>query len=110
MPEAKIYRLTNTEKEAHFPDGNQVLRRAVAVCWNISTEDYEDWYIPAPEYPYISFLTVREDRGDYYQDEDSPVEGGLSPVEALEIAEELKRAVNYLSRLQEVDLNAIAGN
>jgi hypothetical protein len=93
--EAKIYQLTNTEKEAHFPDGNQ----SVAVCWRIKPKNFNEESWIRQGHPYISFVSVY--RGDdTCEDEDSRVEGGFSSLEALEIVRELFTANIYLDSLQ----------
>lgn len=48
--------------------------------------------------PYIDFLTIRESKDEgFYEDEDSPAEGGLSASAAEQIATELRLAVDYLN-------------
>ena len=50
--------------------------------------------------PYIDFVTVREYRGndgpDFVEDDNSPIEGGLSAADATAISKELTAAVEYL--------------
>jgi hypothetical protein len=91
------------EKEVHM------VGQYVAVCWNRRTrsEVIED---PVTDVtmttetryrdgkPYIDFMDIRLDRvsGELYEDEDSPVQGGLSAEFAEEIARDLVRAVEYL--------------
>jgi hypothetical protein len=110
----KIVFLGNSGKEAHFPEGNNM----VAVCWNIHraekkikgddglTYKAEVWertkYPGRDNDPYIDFVTVREtgDKDESYEDEDSPVDGGLSLKSAEAIATELTRAVAYANSLK----------
>ena len=107
--ETKIYKLTNSGKEAHFPAGNQ----SVAVCWNIHQIDKslkgEDgltykahvWEKHKDSKPYIDFVTVREgEENEFYESENSPVDGGLSLPYAEGIAQELIRAVEYAKSLK----------
>jgi hypothetical protein len=118
----KTYFLDNSGKEAHFPEGNNM----VAVCWNIHhaekkikgedglTYKAEVWertkYPGRDNDPYIDFVTVREDDKDerkavglppyFYEDEDSPVDGGLSLKSAESLAAELVRAIAYANSLK----------
>ena len=106
--------LSNAGKEAHFPGDNT----AVAVCWNVHrvekkiegadglTYKAEVWErSPSPHgnkepQAYIDFVTVREDGEDTWEDEDSPVDGGLSIEFAEKIAKELVRAIQYTKEMK----------
>jgi hypothetical protein len=106
---ATIYKLTNANKEAHFPKGNN----SVAVCWNIHKalkslkgEDglvykAEVWERAKDSKPYIDFVSVREyEKEEFVESEDSPVDGGLSIDFAQSIADELYRAIKYVAFLK----------
>ena len=50
-------------------------------------------------YPYIDFLDIREDSheaGEFYEDDDSPVIGGIDVKQAMQIAQELASAIHYI--------------
>ena len=49
--------------------------------------------------PYIDFVDVRRNQGDFYLDKDSPVEGGLSADFAKQIYDELGRAIDYIEEI-----------
>ena len=51
--------------------------------------------------PYIDFVDVRQNQGEFYLDEDSPVEGGLSANFAKQIYEELGKAIDYMEEIVE---------
>jgi hypothetical protein len=101
MP-VKIITFCDSNKEAHFPDGND----HVAVCWNIRdvtrTIKGEDglaykaqvWERKENKF-YIDFITFRRHEGLFVEDEDSPVDGGLSIEFAEKITKELNRAIEY---------------
>jgi hypothetical protein len=95
----KIYFLR--EKEIHM------VGDAVGVCWNIhhttrtiKGEDGLTYRAEVPvrdDDPYIDFVTIREEEGDTpWEDEDSPVEGGMDVEYAEEIVQELQWAIAYL--------------
>ena len=96
--QATIYHLP--EKEVHM------LGDYVGVVWNttrkkktIRGEDgltYEAYAPVRSGEPYIEFLDIRTDDADVWEDEDSPVDGGLSGEEALQVSQELAFAVEYL--------------
>lgn len=101
--------LSHSGKEIHFPIGNSV----VAVCWNVNRVEKqikgEDGLIyTAKVYErkknskaYIDFITLHEDEDEYiYEDEESPVEGGLNINYAEKIANEIVRAVQYARSLE----------
>lgn len=96
--------LTNSNQEAHFPEGNT----SVAVCWNIKevqksikgkdglTYKAETWEREEKSGPYVCFMSVREyKKGEFVSAEDSPVDGGMSIKQAQYIAEELAKALKY---------------
>lgn len=83
--------------------------RYVAVRWNtreikrkIKGDDgttYTALVTERDHGPYISFVTLRESRkGEYYLDEDSPVDGGISASEAERVVKELTWAVEYIKK------------
>jgi len=97
----KIFILSNG-KEVHFPAGNY----SAAVCWNVKKIEKklkgpdnliyraEAWERESK--PYVDFITIREYQKDVFvEDEDSPVDGGLSVEAAKKLSEELSRAVEY---------------
>jgi hypothetical protein len=102
--EVKIYNLTS--REVHM------MGEYVGVVWHIKShkevsQDFltgtktttEKFYKSGK--PYIDFLWIRHDdlNDEWYEDEDSPVDGGLSTQQAETIAQELLRAVEYIKRL-----------
>ena len=46
--------------------------------------------------PYIDFLWIRETDGEVYEDDDSPVSGGLALKQAAKVVQELLLAIEYL--------------
>jgi len=93
--------LENSGKEAHM------MGDFVAVCWNVSprtktiTKDGMKYKAEVYERdpkakPYIDFITLREDEDEVWEDDDSPVEGGLSLEMAKKIRGELDKAIEYL--------------
>lgn len=84
----------------------------VAVCWPghyefekidecYSTEKWQRSHNKWHPYGYIDFVWLREDPdGGFYEDEDSPVEGGLDPDVARQIAAELIKAADYIESLK----------
>ncbi len=82
----------------------------VAVVWNTKTEqrhvmmDGLDFVgsVEVPNgKPYIDFVDVRQDKDDgtFYEDDDSPVAGGMDPKFATKVAKELLLAVEYINQL-----------
>lgn len=102
--EVQVYLLPDDSMEVHM------IGEYVAVCWRLKENRVEVeagskinrtiniTYERSGE-PYINFLEIREHNGEYYRDEDSPVEGGFTPREALIVAEELQRAYAYLEEM-----------
>ena len=101
--ETTIYHLL--EKEAHM------LGDCVGVVWNtklkkktLKGEDGLTYTAVVPVrdgQPYIDFLWIHESEhddgdGEVWEDEDSPVDGGLNAEEALHVSRELALAVEYL--------------
>lgn len=93
----RIYKLEEEGREIHLPSGNQT----VAIVWDLTEREIGTTkeYIRS-SYPYIDFVSIRGKEGGYYEDEDSPVAGGLSITFARTIALELERACQYLEKLQ----------
>ena len=96
--EPSIYHLEN--KEVHmFGD-------YVAVVWNCEQEKRtlkgEDGIIYRADVPvrngtpYIDFISLQHDGEEVYEDDDSPVDGGLNAGQALQVAQELELAARYL--------------
>lgn len=101
-PEVKVYGLD--DQEIHM------MGDYVAVCWNLEVKiNKVKSFIGGTPYeievrgrcgdPYLAFLDIREDRDGSYKDDDSPVEGGFSPEEAEQIANELQRALAYMEKM-----------
>jgi hypothetical protein len=92
--EVQVYCLPDDGIEAH------TMGEYVAVCWRLKQVKTQRsiTYERSGE-PYIDFIDVREHNGEYYCDEDSPVQGGITPHEALQVAEELQRAYEYLKEM-----------
>jgi len=107
MPdEVRIYR--TADREIHRRLGSP----DVAVCWNLAKhstlEQRDGMEIHTTRYtrhgaPYIAFVWLRRnpDDGSWYEDEDSPVHGGLSLEEATRLREELAWAITYLPTMEE---------
>ena len=99
----KIYHLE--EKEAHmFGD-------MVGVVWNTSIEKKRLQDAGGTTYtaevpvrkgkPYIDFLWIREEDTDSpYEDEDSPISGGISLKVAAKLSNELNDAISYLRKIE----------
>ena len=89
----KIYKLENEGREIHLPSGNQT----VAIVWDLTEREIDATkeYIRS-SYPYIDFVSIRGKEGGYYEDEDSPVAGGINPELARTISLELECACQYL--------------
>lgn len=104
--EPKIYILD--EKEVHM------IGEYVGVVWSVTKkqktikgEDGVTYRAEVPVRdgdPYIDFISIREDNypnGDTetYEDEDSPVQGGLSVSTAAKIAVEIHEAIQYYNKV-----------
>jgi len=104
MPEVKVYHLEYTSKEAHMAGD------MVAICWTtrmvrkvFTAPDGETYRADVQERygkPYIRLMQVREYEGEIYEDEDSPVAGGIDIVEARRLIAELAWAIDYLEAVQ----------
>ena len=98
----RVITLKDSDKEAHM------MGDCVAVCWNVVpktkviTKDGIDYkaevYERTKAAPYIDFINLREHDEDIWEDEDSPVDGGLSLEQAVKIQEELGKAIEYLKQ------------
>jgi hypothetical protein len=94
--------LENRGKEAHM------MGDCVAVCWNVVpktkviTKDGIDYkaevYVRTKVSPYIDFINLREDENEVWEDDDSPVDEGLSLEMAEKIHKELGEAIEYLKQ------------
>lgn len=83
----------------------------VAVCWNLKTERVKT-IVAGIEYtgkrqtrygnPYIDFVTVWQDEktDKLYEDEDSPVNGGINIRDAKMLVIELQLAIDYMNELK----------
>lgn len=102
--------LEDSGQEVHFPGANT----SAAVCWNIKkttktlkgeddlTYKAEVWERVKGSGPYLCFINVREyGNGKFFRSEDSPVEGGMSIIQAKNIAKELAVALEYAKSLKE---------
>ena len=89
------------EKEVHL------MGTYVGVIWNVEKKQKtikgEDGVTYRGEIavrtggPYIDFITIREDgEGEPFEDEDSPVAGGLNTKAAAQIITELYDAISYI--------------
>lgn len=96
---------SNTGKELHM------VGDSVAICWNVKriekkikgedglTYKAEVWERSGND-PYIDFVCVRERaEGEFYEDDDSSVAGGMSLKSAERIRDELTKAIEYLKSL-----------
>lgn len=82
---------------------------AVGVCWNTKSEkraiegtDGQTYVANVPMRrgdPYIDFVTIRHREGLVWEDEDSPVDGGMAANYAEGIVQELQAAIAYLRSL-----------
>lgn len=83
----------------------------VAVCWatrkvkktlNHMGVEFSATVCERANGPYIDFMTVNRDvdSGEFYADEDSPVDGGLSVEMAEQVFVELGTAIKYLRELE----------
>lgn len=108
MQPKAIYTLKQENKEAHM------IGSYVGVCWNIRKrteirtiigEDGLTYTATAELWerygdPYIDFLEVLQgEGGKFYEDEDSPVQGGMTVDFARLIASELNSAIVYLQSI-----------
>jgi hypothetical protein len=113
MQPKAIYTLKQENKEAHM------VGSCVGVCWNIRHRNETRTIIGADGLiytataelwerygnPYIDFLTVLQDKdGEYYENDNNPVEGGVSIDFARLIASELNSAIAYLHFITESEL------
>ena len=81
----------------------------VGVCWNLNRAKKSLKDASGLEYiavvpvrtgdPYIDFVSIRGRADDYYEDEDSPVDGGFGVEVAGQIIRELQWAIVYLNSL-----------
>lgn len=107
MNEPVIYQLD--EKEVHMMRGeNSIIKGSIGVVWNckdvvkiLKGEDGIEYKATVPVRngkPYIDFLSIREyTKGEYLEDEDSPIRGGISPEFAAILIEELQWAIDYIN-------------
>jgi hypothetical protein len=96
----KPVKIVQTHREVHM------MGDSVAVCWNTKdkqTTEIKDggWTRTINEIirtsePYIDFVWMREMDGMWYEDDDSPVAGGLSLRTAKAVRDELSLAIEYL--------------
>lgn len=89
------------EKEVHL------MGSYVGVVWNVEKKQktikgedgmtYRGEIAVRTGEPYIDFITIREDgEGEPFEDEDSPVQGGLDTKAAAQIITELYDAISYI--------------
>jgi len=101
--EPRIYFVN--EKEVHM------VGDSVGVCWNLTEEKKqikgEDGLTYVAKInirsgkPYINFVSiVKTGKGNFYEDEDSSVVGGIEVEFAKKIVDELKLAIEYISTLK----------
>ncbi len=95
-----------TTREVHM------IGNMVAVCWNTQEERRTLTGPDGATYeaavqvrcaecleqgkPYIDFVTIRHDESGFYEDEDSPIRGGISQETALQLMKELQDAIEYM--------------
>ena len=98
----KIYQLKDISREVHMV-GNSVgvsfhLKHYTRLAVSAGTRSVTETWVRDPDStPYINFYDIRQGSdGEYYKDDDSPVQGGLSPHQAIVIAIELKQACDYI--------------
>lgn len=92
------------EREVHM------FGESVGVCWNLIEEEKRLHIAGAIQpvkvdvrsgEPYIDFVYIRKDNeGNFYEDEDSSVAGGINTALAKEIVKELKLAIEYIATLK----------
>ncbi len=98
----KIYQLKDISREVHMVGKYAGVSFPIKSVKKVITQDgtkyvAETWEHDSTRVPYIDFYDIRQGSdGEYYKDEDSPVQGGLSPHEAIVIAIELKQACDYI--------------
>ena len=67
----------------------------VCVAWNLNREGKRHGK------PYIDFVIMHQTSGgDWYEDEDSPVEGGISLTTAKTVLYELGQAIEHLENIE----------
>ena len=103
METSEIQKYILGDKEIHM------MGQYVGVCWNLSKatkqvqvqgETFSRQVKHRTGKAYIDFVSIRETRtGEFYQDDDCPVDGGLNLQEAIVIKQELEAAIEYLSNL-----------
>ena len=96
----RVITLKGSNKEVHM------MGDCVAVCCKVVpktktiTKDGIDYkaevYVRTKVPPYIDFINIREDEDEVWEDDDSPVDGGLSLEMAVKIHKELGEAIEYL--------------
>jgi len=96
----RVITLKDSDKEAHM------MGDCVAVCWKVVpktkviTKDGIDYkaevYERTKAAPYIDFINLREHDEDIWEDEDSPIRGGMNIKLAEKIHKELGEAIEYL--------------
>jgi len=96
--------IITTHREIHM------MGDMVAVCWNLETRE-KKITIAGIEYigleqtrsgnPYIDFVWIRQDNqtDEPYEDEDSPVDGGIDTETAQQLIDELTIAIQYLEQI-----------
>jgi hypothetical protein len=97
------------ERELHFPKHGERFNHYVCFAWNLreerSSHKQGDSVITTTEKvrtgePYITFTMVREFSDGVAEDDNSPVDGGMSLPFAKDIARELELACVYLERIK----------
>lgn len=97
-------------KAIHIIDDYEIhmLGEVVAVKWQLKTTKTKE-VMPDGSHvtterssrrgpPYIDFVQMRQDRdGTWYEDDDSPVSGGISETYAQQLVQELQQAITYLA-------------
>lgn len=116
--EAKIYILDDMVREVHYPEGNRavcvsfygnlVQRSIVQDGVKYEAQVFERVPIDTPgKKPYISIQYVGTYAGPrgtvYLVNDDSPVEGGMSPQQARIIYHELGKALEYLKWFEDTN-------
>jgi len=86
MSKIKVEIFFVEEKEVH------TVSDSVGVCWNLDDDGKREGD------PYVSFVQIRERDGEIYEDEDSPVEGGMDFDWAKTILGELQLALEYATQ------------
>lgn len=108
MDEPVIYQLG--EKEVHMMRGeDSTIKGSIGVVWNckdevktLKGEDGLEYKATVPVRdgkPYIDCLSITKwDDGEYLEDEDSPIRGGITPIFAAVLIEELQWAIDYIQQ------------